>query len=216
MVHTFNKDVESPEYEDFDCGSYTVNKWNGNLAVDNTNLTQELGVNPFRTFKYKADLYGADNQGAATETLTFSSQITWPVVEAAIDMGSVNEVNTASTDQAYSELEKTGITHDNVLYPDAPSSIVQHTARFRFKIPSTHEGTWFSIKYELILVPSDGSASISQGEQTVEWTGAGNQNDPNADSWFTTWVDVPENSLGKVEVKLLAYRCYHSGKWQKF
>lgn len=87
-------------------------------------------------------------------------------------------------------------------------------ARFRFRIPSTHTGTYFKIEADQVFYPDGwdtegGTPPSIVSEHTVEWTGPGT-GDADDPSWLTPWIDIAApSSPGTVEIRNIAFTCYH-------
>jgi hypothetical protein len=111
-------------------------------------------------------------------------------------------------------------------YPLDPSQLVEYfppqvyaaavKVRFRFRIPTSHIGTYFKITYDVAEFPQDEDVdpSFVSQDNVVEWTGPGNQEDPDGDSWLTPWeeIDPPEVS-GERHVVNIRYTCYTGTKY---
>lgn len=95
--------------------------------------------------------------------------------------------------------------------PDAVSSLTK--ARFRFRIPIEHEGSYFKIEADLVFYPDGwdsegGPAPTIVAEHSIEWTGPGSGG-PDDPSRLTEWIEIeaPE-SPGTIEVRNIAFTCY--------
>ena len=89
--------------------------------------------------------------------------------------------------------------------------------RFRFRIPNTHLGSKFTITYDVAEFPQDEDVdpfSVSE-DNVVEWTGPGDQEDPEGDSWLAgdwTELDPPEDP-GERRIVNVRYTCYSGTKY---
>jgi len=100
---------------------------------------------------------------------------------------------------------------------DAPAASITLTkSRFRFQIPSSHEGSYYKITYDIAEFPDDPELddSFVSEDLTVEWTGPGDQADQEDASWFTPWVEIdPPEVPGQRRVVNIRYICYHGTKY---
>jgi hypothetical protein len=88
--------------------------------------------------------------------------------------------------------------------------------RFRFRIPNTHLGSKFTITYDVAEFPEDEEVdpSFVSQDNVVEWTGPGNQEDPDGDSWLTPWVELnPPEISGERRIVNIRYTCYSGDKF---
>lgn len=111
-------------------------------------------------------------------------------------------------------------THTAVssLYPgeEIIQSITKTKLRFRFRIPSSHEGNYFKITYDIAEFPTDPlvDPSFVSEDTVVEWTGPGDLEDPDAASWFTDWIEIdPPETEGERRVVNPRFTCYHGAKY---
>lgn len=90
-------------------------------------------------------------------------------------------------------------------------------ARFRFRIPTDHTGSFFKITYDVADFPSntpynngDPDEFVSQ-DNVVEWTGPGDQEDPFGETWLTPWVELDSPPIpGERRVVNIRFICYNS------
>lgn len=85
--------------------------------------------------------------------------------------------------------------------------------RFRFRIPTTHLGTKFTITYDVGEFPTGGDPSFVSQDNVVEWTGPGTgaSSDP---SWLTPWVEIdPPEVPGERRVVNIRFTCYTGTKY---
>lgn len=79
--------------------------------------------------------------------------------------------------------------------------------RFRWVIPSDFEGSYFKITWDIVEFPSDGDPVAVLTNQTWEWTGPGDPEDP--DSWKSPWwVTEPPAQEGQRRIVNIRYECY--------
>ncbi len=83
-------------------------------------------------------------------------------------------------------------------------------SRFRFQIPTGHRGTYFTITYDIGSFPETGDPEILIEDEVIDWSGPGDQEDPDGESWFTSWVDIPiPTEPGRNRVVNIRYACRH-------
>jgi hypothetical protein len=98
----------------------------------------------------------------------------------------------------------------------SPSTSIYRKLRFRFRIPNTHLGSKFTITYDVAEFPEDEEVdpSFVSQDNVVEWTGPGNQEDPDGDSWLTPWVELnPPEISGERRIVNIRYTCYTGTKY---
>lgn len=84
--------------------------------------------------------------------------------------------------------------------------------RFRFKIPIIHTGTMFKITYDIAEFPTMGAASFVSEDNTVEWSGPGDPEEP--DDWLTDWVEIaPPEVPGERRIVNIRFTCYTGAKF---
>lgn len=99
--------------------------------------------------------------------------------------------------------------------------------RFRFRIPDNHPGSYFKITYDIAEWPYStppaggspvvGDPSFVSQDNVVEWTGPGDPEDPEGESWLTPWVEVdPPGDSGRRRVVNVRYECRHGVKIPSF
>jgi len=121
---------------------------------------------------------------------------------------------------SYSSGSSQSRTFSNVssLYPEEKIilSISKKSYRFRFKIPSSHTGTFFKITYDIAEFPTDllVPAFYVSEDNVIEWTGRGDPEDPEDASWLTDWVEMePPDESGERRVVNIRYTCYRETKY---
>jgi hypothetical protein len=86
--------------------------------------------------------------------------------------------------------------------------------RHRFRIPTTHTGSYFKITYDIADFPEDGDPSFISQDNVIEWTGPGTgvQNDP---SWLAgDWIEIdPPEVPGERRIVNIRYTCYAGTKF---
>jgi hypothetical protein len=86
--------------------------------------------------------------------------------------------------------------------------------RVRFRIPTTHTGSYFKITYDIAEFPEDGDPSFISQDNVIEWTGpgTGEQSDP---SWLAgDWVEIdPPEVPGQRRIVNIRYTCYAGTKF---
>ena len=91
--------------------------------------------------------------------------------------------------------------------------------RYRWRIPSDHEGHKFKIWWDEVFFPTDwdpedpASPEPVVTEKSFVWSGPGDPNDPDDDSWFSPWsavVRIPSATEGEVELCNVRFLCYES------
>lgn len=77
--------------------------------------------------------------------------------------------------------------------------------RIRFKIPLSHTGSYFKIKWDYKLTPESGDPSVINGDEII-WAGPGDPNNYSDAGWFTPWQYVdPPSTNGMIELCNLQY-----------
>lgn len=195
-----------PNIVNHDCGSYSVNMWDGTMT---TNTTVNTFTKPNNTWPYFTP-----EQQPPSEVLSyeFQDEVTWSAVLAAMHGEFDDECVGGSLN--YTGANKTGTTYNGINYPDAPSSITLTKSKVIFEIPTSFGGSFYSIKYRFKKTSQIDSSVTYSSDMTVDWSGPGVTGDPN--SWQTTPVDIPYEDDSIVTVDLIAFRCWSSGKWQAF
>lgn len=83
--------------------------------------------------------------------------------------------------------------------------------RFRWVIPEFFEGKYFKITWDVVEEPADGNPSFFAQDQTWEWSGPGDPDNP--DSWVSGWHDIPAPPVpGLRRVVNIRYECYRSAR----
>jgi hypothetical protein len=99
--------------------------------------------------------------------------------------------------------------------PTTSASATVRSARFRFRIPDTHTGSYFKITYDIAEFPDDEEVDpffVSQ-DNVVEWAGPGT-GDIDDPSWLTDWVVIdPPYDPGERRVVNIRYTCYSGTKY---
>jgi len=151
------------------------------------------------------------------EVTTYTDQISWDAwLAQAIGRASAYHVGAgvdcwSSYGCASSRLD--------VYSPPAYNSggyIQSRKFRFRFRIQSVHLGSKFIITYDVAEFPDDEDIdpSFVSQDNVVEWTGPGNQEDPDGDSWLTPWVEIdPPEVPGDRRVVNIRFTCYTGTKY---
>ena len=88
--------------------------------------------------------------------------------------------------------------------------------RFRFVIPVEHIGSKYTFTYDVAEFPEDEDIdpSFVSQDNVVEWTGPGDQEDPDGDSWLTDWIEIdPPEVPGDRRVVNIRYTCYTGTKY---
>lgn len=88
--------------------------------------------------------------------------------------------------------------------------------RFRFKIPSSHTGTFFKITYDIAEFPTDPLVddSFVSEDNVVEWTGPGDPEDSEDATWLTDWIEIdPPDVPGERRVVNIRFTCYQGTKY---
>jgi len=84
--------------------------------------------------------------------------------------------------------------------------------RFRWVVPDFFEGKYFKITWDVVEEPANGSPSFFAQDQTWEWTGPGDPDNP--DSWTSGWHEIPPpTEPGLRRVVNIRYECYRSSKF---
>lgn len=91
--------------------------------------------------------------------------------------------------------------------------------RFRWVIPDTFQGTWFKITWDVIEEPlgwdedpPTATRSYHAENQTWEWTGPGDPEDP--ESWKSPWIEIPVPAVsGSRRVVNIRFECYRSARY---
>ena len=166
-----------------------------------------------------AQLFGT----AATrdEVTTFADIITWNAWLAEA-IGRANAYHVGAGVDCWSP--SCASSRLNVFEPSAYSSnvfargrIESTKFRYRFRIPSAHTGSKFTITYDVAEFPEDEDVDpffVSE-DNVVEWTGAGDQNDPEGDSWLAgDWIEIdPPEVSGERRIVNIRYTCYSGAKF---
>ncbi len=153
-------------------------------------------------------------------TYTKSEAITGPAGTRTLSVVFSDPVTpeTLAAELASKTWEDDGETGDcsasRLIPPDCPDSISSLTkARFRFRIPSTHTGSYFKIEADLVFYPADweeegGTPPSIVSEHSLEWTGPGEGGDDDP-SRLTDWIEIeaPE-SAGTIQIRNIAFTCY--------
>lgn len=114
-------------------------------------------------------------------------------------------ISTGSGKSKRTNIEPVGGSSDNLI------SVIFF--RFRFRIPTSHLGSYFKITYDIGEFPTTGDPSFVSQDNVVEWTGPGSgaSSDP---SWLTPWVEVdPPTDPGERRVVNIRFTCYHGTKY---
>lgn len=119
---------------------------------------------------------------------------------------------------ATSSSRESSQTSVSALYPGETmiSGIFKTKAEARFRIPSTHLGSYFKITYDIAEFPSDGitPASFVSEDNVIEWFGPGDVGSPSGESWLTPWFAIdPPDQDGERRVVNIRYTCYHGTKY---
>lgn len=98
-----------------------------------------------------------------------------------------------------------------------PNFVAQlKAARFRWVVPDTFEGSYFKVTWDILEEPDgwdDPSPTVFRSfvatDQTWEWTGPGDPEDP--DSWKSGWYEIdPPSVPGTRRVVNIRFECYRS------
>lgn len=141
--------------------------------------------------------WGEPGEGSLCEA---SASLDWPTIESLAPWPECSPTNSGSP--------------DNV---DVSASA--RAVRFRWKIPDTHLGTYFKITWDIIEEPEGWDAdpptalrSYVSEDNTWEWTGPGDPEDP--DSWLSPWYEIdPPSVPGTRRVVNIRFECYRSTRY---
>jgi hypothetical protein len=114
---------------------------------------------------------------------------------------------------------------DPVVYEpalDCPEAETETKGRYRFRIPSDHTGTTFSLEWDEVFFPDGYAEEGYSGDaptvtaKSYTWSGPGNAEDPDDASWFSPWsteVTVPAGIVGVVEIRNFRFTCRGNGPY---
>lgn len=86
-------------------------------------------------------------------------------------------------------------------------------ARYRWQIPATHLGSYFKITWQILTTPTDCEPTLGD-DITQVWTGPGDPESPDGDSWLTEWNDLdPPSVPGSTKIVNIRFECYTSAKF---
>jgi hypothetical protein len=145
-------------------------------------------------------------------TTTYLDAVTWADVEA--EMRDWIDTNTAAGcwTSGLCRAKMIATLPTGYLGGGTPG-ITTHPLRFRFRIPSTHTGSYFKITYDIAEFPEDGDPSFVSEDNVVEWTGPGTGASTHP-SWLTPWVEIdPPEVPGERRVVNIRYTCRHGVKF---
>jgi hypothetical protein len=145
--------------------------------------------------------YTGGESGSETVTAVYTNEMSEGDMLAEAD-GRLGELEWNSSSGV---LASTAITIDSSLN----RIISKKIGRYRFKIDSTHTGSVFHLEWDEVTFPESGEPSLSP--KSFDWSGPGNKEDPDDDSWFTPWsADVEAEKDETVEIRNLRFTCYSS------
>ena len=93
--------------------------------------------------------------------------------------------------------------------------VTRNTGHYRFRVPDTHEGSYFKITWDVADFPDDVAIDPSYFSEnnTVEWTGPGIGASDDA-SWLTPWNEIdPPTEPGERRVVNVRFIGYHGTKY---
>ena len=215
----------------------TINVEDTSIEIEDDAPEKESTVNCTATTKtivnytYSTDIYGTRFETETTITYTLSESITKEEFFALIEEGMEADTWTV-TDESASGYPCSSMLIDQwVEYPgtisdpcnyfqpypygfDVPAGL--RKIRFRFRIPNTHLGSKFTITYDVAEFPYDVEVdpSFVSEDNVVVWTGPGDQEDPEGDSWLTPWVEIaPPEITAECRIVNIRYTCYSGTKY---
>jgi hypothetical protein len=165
-----------------------------------------------------------------TTTFTVSDPVTWAdwLAGAEAEMvawlasrkaaglweaGTCKAVYEVTEPTSYPPGPNTAYSHYSTTFGGVKPSIVSTPLRFRFRVPSSHLGSYFKITYDIAEFPEEGDPSFVSQDNVVEWTGpgTGSSSDP---SWLTPWIEIdPPELPGERRVVNIRYTCRHGVKF---
>jgi hypothetical protein len=192
---------------------YTYTCTESGLVVDEEIITENSSSYWQSPFVISTHAAGNFAGGVYTTTNFYEEPVTWEEFKA--EMLAWIEENKA--DGCW---ESWSCRSERSSYPptqyNTGGGITAEILRFRFRIPYTHTGSKFTITYDVAEFPQDEDVDpffVSE-DNVVEWTGPGNQEDPEGDSWFTPWVEIdPPEESGERRIVNIRYTCYSGTKY---
>lgn len=193
-----------------------IREENGEWARYITSTTMDYIVNdtPWEFGPNVTTNSGPDYEGLVSPTYSYENPVAMDAVtkalKAAIGGTSFEKcpVNNQTLCAASHEETESIIENVGTLILRASSTKV----RYRWKIPSSHLGTYFKITWDLL--DEDNTSEIPKKTLktggTWTWQGPGKKDDPNGDSWKSQWFEIPAPSFkGQSRVVNVRFECYH-------
>jgi hypothetical protein len=175
--------------------------------------------NTTETYTRLSPFFGNGNNDITTD-YTYGNSTTWEEWRDKTRPRVIAAVSEKIPNDPYGEAE------DQYLWPSS-SYIASEPSRagilgavsidinlFRIRVNASHTGSKFYVTYDLVDYPQDPEEepSFHSQDNTVEWTGPGNQADHTDDSWYTGWITIPPPSTpGTRKVVNIRYT-HHSGE----
>jgi len=213
-VQDYNDDTSSTGYKHSPCGlNYT-----GNVTLTG-NAT---GFNYVENIASKPDHYEATHRDNTSHSIEYSGGVdvsdTYDRQLARCPAYFTQYGGFDSTDHLIEGSEPARITTSTKTVSQSGTtydSIDEWTSsRYRFRVPSSHLGSYFKITWDLLSEPDDGDPTLESEDMTVEWVGPGNPEDPDDDSWLTDWNEIPMlTDPGEKRVVNIRYQSYKSSKF---
>ena len=92
-----------------------------------------------------------------------------------------------------------------------PLAMFGRKSRYRWKIPTSHEGTFFKITWDVLFFPDDVNLkpSFIEHDKTWKWSGPGNKDDHEGESWKGPWNEIPVPvKSGECRIVNIRFECY--------
>ena len=220
----------------------TINVADTTVEIEDDAPEKESTVNCTATTKtivnysYSTDIYGTRFETETTITYTLSEPITkaefFTLIEEGMEADTWTVTNESSDFYPCSSMRIDQWPE----YPDTisdpcdyfqtyPSDFGGPSAlrkiRFRFRIPNAHLGSKYTITYDVARFPYDveEDPTFVSEDNVVVWTGPGDQEDPEGDSWLTPWVELDplevsgEHRIVHIRIVNIRYTCYSGTKY---
>jgi hypothetical protein len=181
------------------------------------------GIQTGSTTTWTGGIYHHTETWSGGGTVDELTDFTDPETEATLEAAVLAMIDAIPWSSSGSCFASRSYSHAGEACPDEdpsdlPLSLKLVKLRYRFRIPTTHTGTYFKIEWDEVFYPKgwdeDGGTPPSiLAEKSVEWTGPGTgaEDDP---SWLTAWNIVnPPAEDGDIEIRNIAFICYHGTKF---
>lgn len=151
-------------------------------------------------------LSGWDSTTVTTKTapITWADWITGAKSLITANFAAMDESDWGSAPLSYSQL-----SHPSAYSaPDTSFAVAMLFNRYRWRIPSSHLGSYFKLTWDVVFIPDAGAPAAVLTDETWEWTGPGTgaYDDP---SWRSSWYALdPPSTPGKRKVVNVRFECY--------